>query len=100
MNDKMYSIYILECSDGSFYTGMTSNLDARMKSHVEGDEKCARHTKTRKPVKLVFSFNNIKESRIARKGEKYIKGLTREKKIKIINGDIKAIHLLNRQIEY
>ena len=41
--------YILECSDGSFYTGWTNNLERRVKAHNAG--KGAKYTKSRKPVK-------------------------------------------------
>ena len=44
--------YILECSDGSFYTGWTNNLERRVKAHNAG--KGAKYTKSRKPVKLVY----------------------------------------------
>jgi len=36
MNSKPWFVYILECKDGSFYTGTTNDLDKRMKAHAEG----------------------------------------------------------------
>ena len=52
-------MYILECSDGSFYTGSTNNLTLRFEQHQNGEG--ANHTKSRLPVKLVYfeEFNRI-----------------------------------------
>lgn len=44
--------YILQCADGSFYTGWTTDLEARLKVHNEG--KGARYTRSRLPVQLVY----------------------------------------------
>ncbi|KMQ50517.1 excinuclease ABC subunit C [Chitinispirillum alkaliphilum] len=53
----MFSVYILLCSDGSYYTGHTDNLEKRLYEHNKGIYKC--YTETRRPVKLVFqqAFN-------------------------------------------
>ena len=75
-------VYILECSDKTLYTGYTNNLDNRIKAHNEG--KGAKYTKSRLPVKLVYSerFDDKKE---AMSREWFIKHrLTREEKIELI----------------
>ena len=66
----MYFVYILECADQTFYTGITTDLDRRIKEH-NNSKLGAKYTKMRRPVKLVYSkeFNNrseasIEESRI------------------------------------
>jgi putative endonuclease len=46
-------MYILECSDGSYYIGSTIDLDKRLKEHSDG--RGANHTKKRLPVKLVYA---------------------------------------------
>ena len=77
-----YYIYILECSDKTLYTGYTNNLDNRIKAHNEGNG--AKYTKSRLPVKLVYSeaFDDKKE---AMSREWYIKHkLTREEKLELI----------------
>lgn len=75
----MYFVYILECSDHTFYTGITTNLDRRIKEH-NSSKLGAKYTKARRPVKLIYSkeFNNrseasIEEARIKKlsKIEKY-----------------------------
>lgn len=79
---KIWYIYILECSDGTFYIGITNDLDKRIKAHNEG--KGARYTKGRGPVKLVHSC--IKQNRSqATKLELSLKKMSREKKLKFIN---------------
>jgi putative endonuclease len=50
--DTLWFLYILECSDGSLYTGITNDLVRRTQRHNEG--KGARYTRTRVPVKLVY----------------------------------------------
>ena len=80
-------IYILECSDKTLYTGYTNDLEKRVKAHNEG--KGAKYTKSRLPVKLVYSeaFDDKKE---AMSREWYIKHkLTREEKINLINNQKK-----------
>ena len=73
--------YIVQCSDGSFYTGWTNNLVSRIETHNKG--KGAKYTKARLPVELVFSkeFENKSE---AMKFEYSIKQLSRVQKEKLI----------------
>jgi len=47
-----WSLYILRCGDGSFYTGVTNDMDRRFRAHQEG--KASRFTRTRRPVALVY----------------------------------------------
>lgn len=98
-NTKKYSVYILKCGDGSYYTGMTSDLERRMLSHLTCDEMCAKHTKFRQPVELVFLVSNIANGTLARKGEKYIKVLTRELKEELIKGNEKRLKLLYKRFD-
>lgn len=82
-------VYILECSDKSYYIGVTNNLEKRLIVHENGTNRTC-YTFTRRPIKLVFFeiFNNP-ESAIA--FEKKLKGWTRKKKEALIN---KNFHLL------
>jgi putative endonuclease len=81
---KQYFVYILLCSDGSYYTGVTNDLDRRLFEHDSGHDTKA-YTFSRRPLKLVFceSFNDINQA-IA--FEKQVKGWNRKKKEAIING--------------
>lgn len=78
----MNYVYILECSDGTFYTGWTNNLERRIDMHSKG--KGAKYTRGRVPVKLVY-YEEFEEKRDALKREYTIKQFSREKKILLIN---------------
>ena len=73
--------YILESSDGSFYTGWTNNLERRVKTHNTG--KGAKYTKSRRPVKLVY-FESFSTKQEAMRREWEIKQLKRQQKEKMI----------------
>lgn len=79
----MWFCYILECSDGTLYTGITNNLENRILKHNTG--KGSKYTRSRTPVVLKWSlkFNNRSE---ASKEEYRIKQLSRIEKNEIING--------------
>jgi putative endonuclease len=53
VSDKPWSVYLIECQDGSLYAGTTNDVEARYKKHVSG--KGARYTRIKKPVMLVGS---------------------------------------------
>lgn len=73
--------YMLECSDGSLYTGWTNDLEKRLKAHNAG--RGAKYTKSRLPVKLVYQeMFETKEEAMRR--EYAIKQLTREEKLRLI----------------
>lgn len=98
--DKQYSLYILRCSDNTYYTGMTSCLEKRIERHNStGKNTWSKYTRQRRPVELVFSINGISSIRAAYLGENYIKSLKRPRKELLINGDEKAICLLNEVIK-
>lgn len=72
--------YIVECSDGSLYTGWTNNIEKRILAHNEG--RGARYTRGRTPVKLVHLEEfETKEEAMSR--EFAIKQLTRKQKLKL-----------------
>ena len=73
--------YILECSDGTFYTGWTNDPERRVAQHNKG--KGARYTKTRRPVRLVY-LEEQTDKIAALKRELQIKKLKREQKLKLI----------------
>lgn len=75
-------VYILECSDGSFYTGISNNVEARINTH--NASKGAKYTKSRLPVTLVFQEDTFNKSESLRR-EIEIKKLTRKKKRELID---------------
>lgn len=77
-----YFVYILECSDGSLYTGITTDLTKRLDEHNTKDTG-AKYTKARRPVKLIYQETSENRS-TASKREYAIKKLTRLKKLELI----------------
>ena len=73
--------YILECADGTYYTGWTTDPERRERQHNTG--KGAHYTKTRRPVKLVYLEPQPDRS-TAQKREIKIKKLTRARKEELI----------------
>ena len=80
-NDDWH-VYIVECSDGSLYTGISNNVEKRVAAH--NNKKGAKYTKTRLPVTLLVSWECGTRSD-ASKEEYRVKKLTRKKKIELIN---------------
>ena len=85
--------YILRCSDGSYYTGHTDNLDARIGQHQSG--QTPGYTQQRRPVTLVWSQDFTSRSE-ALEAERRIKGWTRAKKEALIAGDWERLSILAR----
>ncbi|MEA3354591.1 MAG: GIY-YIG nuclease family protein [Campylobacterota bacterium] len=77
-----YFVYILECSDGSLYTGITKDVTKRLDEHNSSD-KGAKYTKARRPVKLLYQEPSSDRS-TASKREYEIKKFTRSKKLQLI----------------
>ena len=77
--------YILECADGTYYTGWTTDPERRVKQHNKGVG--ARYTKTRRPVKLVYLEEQHNRTDAMRR-ELAIKKLKRAQKSKLIEGNI------------
>ena len=75
--------YILECADGTYYTGWTVNPERRVTMHNKG--RGARYTRTRCPVKLVY-VEELPDRKSAMKREIAIKKMKRESKGKLIRG--------------
>jgi putative endonuclease len=79
---KPYFVYILECCDHTYYTGITTDLHRRLDEH-NNSPKGAKYTRARRPVKLLYS-EECKDKSEASKREYFIKRLSREKKMELI----------------
>lgn len=88
---KLY-VYILECSDDSFYVGVTNNVGRRFIEHNRGIHEKS-YTFSRRPLKLVFC-REFETPIKAIKYEKQLKGWTREKKAALISNDFEKLHEL------
>jgi predicted GIY-YIG superfamily endonuclease len=91
MAQKFY-VYILKCSDGSYYSGHTDNLEKRLNEHKSGIYPSC-YTYYRRPVKLIFQqdFSTREEAFLA---EHQIKGWSRKKKEAMIRGDWEQVSRL------
>ena len=80
----MWHVYILKCSDGSLYTGTTTDISRRVIEHNK--KKGGSYTRSRLPVTLLRKENCLTRSQ-ALKREIEIKGLSRDKKLALINSN-------------
>ena len=76
-------LYVLRCSDSTFYTGVTTDVQRRLNEH-NTSPKGAKYTKTRRPTELVYWISFEDRSK-AQKAEYRFKKLTRRQKEEIIN---------------
>ena len=79
---KDWTVYILRCGDGSLYTGIAKDLEARIKQHSEG--KGAAYTRTRLPVQLCYQLDGLTHSQ----------ALIREAQIKAMSRSINKLMML------
>jgi len=86
---KQSYVYILKCSDGSYYTGVTSNITKRVYEHQIGHYPDC-YTISKRPIELVF-YCEFTDINLAIEKEKQIKKWSRVKKEALINGDFDAL---------
>lgn len=84
MENWKWYVYIIECEDGTYYTGLTWNLAKRWEQHISGFG--SEYTSQHYPKKLVYSeeFENLE---LAREREQQIKNWSQVKKQKLISGE-------------
>ncbi len=75
---KTWYFYVLSCKDQSLYTGVTTDVNRRVKEH--NLKKGAKYTRSRTPV-MLFYFREVKDRSTAQKLESAFKKLTRSKKL-------------------
>lgn len=78
-----FFVYILECSDGTYYTGRTNDLKRRIKEHNESGTGGAKYTRYKRPVKLIWC-RECSGCRGAAQLEWAIKQLTRRQKEELV----------------
>ena len=82
MTDKIWYMYVVQCADSTLYTGITTNIDRRLKEH-NSSKRGAKYTRSRRPVKIVY--HAVFDSRSsASKAEYRFKKLNRKEKLKIV----------------
>lgn len=82
--ESTWYLYILRCKDGTFYTGITTDVEKRLEMHRSG--KGAKYTRGRGPLELVYSERCDDHSH-ALKRELEVKKLSREEKQRLINDE-------------
>ena len=82
-------MYILECEDGFYYTGSTTDLYHRQENHSFGEG--ANFTRKHRPLKMVYyeEFDHIEDAFLR---EKQVQGWSRKKKKALINGQTNKLH--------
>lgn len=87
---EYFFVYILRCSDNSYYVGHTDNLERRLQEHATGLVKG--YVTSRLPITLVFhqSFSSRNDAFVI---ERRIKGWSRKKKEALIKGEFKLLSL-------
>ena len=81
MTEKKWFLYILRCGDGSLYTGITTDVEARLAQHRAG--KGAKYTRGRGPLEVVYT-EECEDHSAALKRELAVKALSREEKERMI----------------
>ena len=84
---KKYFVYIVKCSDGTYYPGKTTDLSRRLLEHNGVLKNGAKYTRPRRPVALVFYEQNLTNSSASRR-EQEIKQMSRSQKEALITGRI------------
>ena len=91
---EMHWIYIVECSDGTYYTGYTRNVEKRIKEHNES-KKGAKYTRCRRPVVLRYA-ESFESRQAACRREYEIKQLSRVKKEELIKKKVDRLQLIRQ----
>jgi predicted GIY-YIG superfamily endonuclease len=74
-------VYVVRCADGTLYTGITTDLQRRLRQHNNG--RASRYTRARRPVQLVY-FETAASRSLALKREAAVKALSRQQKERLI----------------
>jgi putative endonuclease len=83
--NKNWKVYIVECSDGTYYTGITNDIQRRILEHNYGS-KSAKYTRSRRPVRLIYSESVCDRSAASRREYK-IKKMKRPEKGLLVESD-------------
>ena len=83
MTANHYYVYVLQCDNGSYYTGYTTDVMRRFQEHLEGSTKC-KYTRSFKPIKIAQSWSTFDSKSEALKIERFIKKLPKKAKQNLI----------------
>ncbi len=91
--ENYYYVYILNCSDNTYYVGMTSDLHRRFWEHNEGIYENS-YTYSKRPVVMLYT-EEYEDINVALARETQLKGWSRKKKEALINGEYSELHKLS-----
>ena len=91
---KLYYLYILECSNGAYYTGYTTDIERRYQEHKIGSSKC-KYTRSFPPKCIAACFSLTTELSDILKLEKSIKQLSKHNKTMLVEEPTRICELLN-----
>lgn len=89
---NIWSVYLIRCADNSLYTGITTDVEKRFKTHAAG--KGAKYVKARRPLELVFS-QEVGGRGDALRVEYAVKQLTKVQKERIVLGELDCLGLVD-----
>lgn len=90
---KDWFVYVLQCSNGALYTGVTTDVPRRVQEHADQGRRCARFTRAFAPVELVYNCR-VGEKRLAYRTEYRIKKLARDRKDRMVSENFSKSDLL------
>lgn len=82
MTNKVWFLYVVECRDGSLYTGITTDVNRRIREHNKG-RRGAKYTRSRRPVKLLMYWS-VGSHSDALKAERSFKNNSRKEKLRLL----------------
>lgn len=83
MKATHHYVYVLQCENGSYYTGYTTDIARRYQAHLNGTAKC-KYTRSFKPVNIAQCWSTFENKSEALKIERFIKKLSKQKKETLI----------------
>lgn len=93
---KIWFIYLIRCNDGSLYTGITTDVNRRLREHQGDEGKGSKYLRGKAPLNLVFK-KKVGSKDLALKIEHRVKKLTKSNKERLVDGKI-AIREIKEQI--
>lgn len=92
-----YCVYILQCDNGSYYTGYTTDLTRRYQEHLNGTTKC-KYTRSFKPIRVAQSWSTFENKSEALRIERFIKKMSKLKKNELLLHPEQLTSLFNCKI--
>lgn len=96
--EQPWFLYVVECSDGSLYTGITTDVKRRIYEH-NNSKRAAKYTRSRRPVELIFwcDYNSKSEALKAEYTFKQLSAMEKRLLLKSLEPDLRK--LLSKEIE-